>query len=230
MQRPCSALQSNNLHRHPLHKPQPTSFSLHRLLSFKTWKQFWTVDITKMPLLLPMLSLSSTIPTQSTYPSLQFRRRNRFSTRRSVRCSAIIGGESDAFTAKSGYLFELSAKEADSLAEYSISKIAAIYYRKPLLVARRLVQTGLAFGKWFGLRYLDALFDRSDDMFQVSKLFLIRNPWGFEAEYILLHNHNNFLNFVSQFFLKWDIVTVVALYLNGRRINSLFSKFRVWGF
>jgi aarF domain-containing kinase len=69
--------------------------------------------------------------------------------------------------AKSGYLFELSAIEADSLSEYSISKIAAIYYRKPIIVARRLFQTGIAFGKWFGLRFLDNRFDRSDDMFEV---------------------------------------------------------------
>ncbi|TKY46519.1 aarF domain-containing protein kinase [Spatholobus suberectus] len=44
-------------------------------------------------------------------------------------------------TVKSVYLFELSATEADLLAEYRISKITAIYSRKPLLVARQLVQT-----------------------------------------------------------------------------------------
>ncbi|KAI5437597.1 hypothetical protein KIW84_023637 [Lathyrus oleraceus] len=33
--------------------------------------------------------------------------------------------------------------------------------------AKRLFQTETAFGKWFGLRYLDARFDRSHDMFQV---------------------------------------------------------------
>lgn len=99
--------------------------------------------------------------------------RNQFSSRRcSVRCAA--GSDNgDSFTAKSGYLFELSATEADSLADYSISEIAAIYFRKPLVVARRLFQTGTAFGKWFGLRYLDARFDRADDMFQVLKLFFL---------------------------------------------------------
>ncbi|XP_072092581.1 uncharacterized aarF domain-containing protein kinase At1g71810, chloroplastic isoform X3 [Arachis hypogaea] len=111
-----------------------------------------------------MLSLS-TFPSVS-YSSLPLRPRAAVSSRRrSVRCAAAADG--DSFTAKSGYLFELSATEADSLADYSISKIAAIYYRKPLVVARRLVQTGISFGKWFALRYVDTLMDRSDDMFQV---------------------------------------------------------------
>ncbi|CAK8532780.1 unnamed protein product [Lathyrus sativus] len=95
---------------------------------------------------------------------------NQLSSRRcSVSRAAVSTGSDndDSFTAKSGYLFELSATEADSLADYSISKIAAIYFRKPLVVARRLFQTGTALGKWFGLRYLDSRFDRSDDMFQV---------------------------------------------------------------
>ncbi|GAU42055.1 hypothetical protein TSUD_288560 [Trifolium subterraneum] len=88
--------------------------------------------------------------------------------RYSVRCATFINNDGgDSFTAKSGYLFELSAIEADSLSEYNISKIAAIYFRKPIVVARRLFQTGFAFGKWFGLRYLDNRFDRSDDMFEV---------------------------------------------------------------
>ncbi|KAK7271001.1 hypothetical protein RJT34_26571 [Clitoria ternatea] len=119
-------------------------------------------------LLLPVLSLS---PFPSLIPdhSLRFQsHRNRHASRRAVRCAAASSGvDGDSFTAKSGYLFELSATEADSLAEYRISKIAAIYSRKPLLVARRLVQTGVAFGKWFGLRYLDSLMDRSESMFQV---------------------------------------------------------------
>ncbi|TKY46623.1 aarF domain-containing protein kinase [Spatholobus suberectus] len=99
-------------------------------------------------LLLPVLSLSS-------FPSLVVTRSLQFQPPSG-------GGE---FTAK--YLFELSATEADSLAEYRISKIAAIYSRKPLLVARRLVQTGIAFGKSFDLRYIDTLLDRSESMFQV---------------------------------------------------------------
>ncbi|MED6122329.1 hypothetical protein PIB30_038718 [Stylosanthes scabra] len=111
-----------------------------------------------------MLSLS-TFPSLSN-SSLPLRPRAAFSSRRcSVRCAAAADG--DSFTAKSGYLFELSATEADSLADYSVSKIAAIYNRKPLVVARRLVQTGIAFGKWFALRYVDTLMDRADDMFQV---------------------------------------------------------------
>ncbi|RZB61284.1 putative aarF domain-containing protein kinase, chloroplastic isoform B [Glycine soja] len=114
-------------------------------------------------LLLPVLSLSPSFPSLASNRYLQFRPRR---SRRVVRCAAPDSG-GDEFTAKSGYLFELSATEADSLGEYRIPKIAAVYSRKPLLVARRLVQTGVAFGKWFGLRYIDTLLDRSESMFQV---------------------------------------------------------------
>ncbi|CAI8593828.1 unnamed protein product [Vicia faba] len=125
-------------------------------------------------LLTPSLSFfPSLIPTPTpnhSISSLQFpphKIHNQFPPRRcSARCASGFDN-GDSFTAKSGYLFELSATEADSLADYSISKIAAIYFRKPLVVARRLFQTGTAFGKWFALRYLDARFDRSDDMFQI---------------------------------------------------------------
>ncbi|RZB52205.1 Protein NETWORKED 1D isoform B [Glycine soja] len=85
--------------------------------------------------------------------------------RRVFRCAAAESGD-DEFTAKSGYLFELSVTKVDSLGEYQIPKIAAVCSRKPLLVARRLVQTSIAFGKWFGLRYIDTLLDRSESMFQ----------------------------------------------------------------
>ncbi|KAI9073311.1 hypothetical protein K1719_044719 [Acacia pycnantha] len=90
-------------------------------------------------------------------------------THRSGICATTGGGglEVDTFTAKSGYLFELSDSEADSLAEYNISKIAAIYRRKPLIVIRRLFQIGTTFGKWFGLRFIDRLMERSDEMFEV---------------------------------------------------------------
>ncbi|XP_004489901.1 uncharacterized aarF domain-containing protein kinase At1g71810, chloroplastic isoform X2 [Cicer arietinum] len=119
----------------------------------------------------PSLSFfPSLIPTNLTNSSLQFPLQNHSTSRRRysvTRAVSTINDNADSFTANSGYLFQLTATEADSLVDYNISKIAAIYYRKPLVVARRLFQTGIAFGKWFGLRYLDALFDRSDDMFQV---------------------------------------------------------------
>lgn len=124
----------------------------------------------------PSLSFfPSLIPTNLTNSSLQFPLQNHSTSRRRysvTRAVSTINDNADSFTANSGYLFQLTATEADSLVDYNISKIAAIYYRKPLVVARRLFQTGIAFGKWFGLRYLDALFDRSDDMFQVSRLRL----------------------------------------------------------
>jgi aarF domain-containing kinase len=50
-------------------------------------------------------------------------------------------------------------------------KIAAIYRRKPLVLIRRLVQIGTTFGRWFGLRYLDRVMERSDQMFKVSLIW-----------------------------------------------------------
>ena len=111
-----------------------------------------------------MLSLSPSFPSLASNRYLQFRPRR---SRRVVRCAAAESGD-DEFTAKSGYLFELSVTKADSLGEYQIPKITVVCSRKPLLVARRLVQTSIAFGKWFSLRYIDTLLDRSESMFQVS--------------------------------------------------------------
>ena len=71
----------------------------------------------------------------------------------------------DAFTEYSGYLFELS--EADSPKEYNISNIAAIYRRNPFVLLRRLVQIGTTLGKWFAIRYIDGITERSDLMFEV---------------------------------------------------------------
>ena len=85
-----------------------------------------------------------------------------------LRCKA---ADFDSFTERSGYLFDLTASEADSLTEYSVSKIAAVYRRKPLILFRRLYQIGTTFGKWFALRYLDRVYDRSDLMFQVFFFF-----------------------------------------------------------
>ncbi|XP_030952092.1 uncharacterized aarF domain-containing protein kinase At1g71810, chloroplastic [Quercus lobata] len=81
-----------------------------------------------------------------------------------LRCKA---ADFDSFTDRSGYLFDLTASEADSLTEYGVSKIAAVYRRKPLILFRRLYQIGTTFGKWFALRYLDRVYDRSDLMFQI---------------------------------------------------------------
>lgn len=82
----------------------------------------------------------------------------------------------DTFTKYSGYLFELSSSEADSLTEYDVSKIAAIYQKKPLILLRRLFQTAATLGKWFALRYIDSLSERAEEMFEVIILicFIIR--------------------------------------------------------
>ncbi|KAK1301791.1 putative aarF domain-containing protein kinase [Acorus calamus] len=73
----------------------------------------------------------------------------------------------DAFTKYSGYLFEGGSSEAEFLQEYDIAAIAAVYRRRPLLVLRRLFQVSALFGRWFGLRYLDGLMERSDQMFKI---------------------------------------------------------------
>ncbi|KAM1002225.1 hypothetical protein EV1_002596 [Malus domestica] len=116
---------------------------------------------------LPSSSLSPSAPNPlRRFSSSSFPRPRR---RRSiVRCAAgndIV--ELDAFTKKSGYIFELSAPEANSIADYDISKIGAIYRRKPLILLRRLSQIAFTFGKWFAVRYIDNLTERSDRMFEV---------------------------------------------------------------
>lgn len=73
----------------------------------------------------------------------------------------------DTFTKFSGYMFELSSSEAESLTEYNVSKLAAIYQKKPLIVIRRLFQIATTLGKWFVLRYIDKLSERDDLMFKV---------------------------------------------------------------
>ncbi|CAN6687119.1 unnamed protein product [Malus baccata var. baccata] len=116
---------------------------------------------------LPSSSLSPSAPNPLRgFSSSSFPRPRR---RRSIlRCAAgndVV--ELDAFTKKSGYLFELSVPEANSIADYDISKIGAIYRRKPLILLRRLSQIAFTFGKWFGVRYIDNLTERSDRMFEV---------------------------------------------------------------
>ncbi|EOY17425.1 Kinase superfamily protein [Theobroma cacao] len=114
-----------------------------------------------MPLLLPSSPPIHSFPAT---PQLDFRSKPpppRLITRSTRRLDV------DAFTQKSGYLFELTASEAESLTDYSPSRIAAIYRRKPLILLRRLIQIGTTFGTWFGVRYIDSLMERSDQMFKV---------------------------------------------------------------
>lgn len=88
--------------------------------------------------------------------------------RRSPNLSPRASAGVDAFTKKSGYLFELSNSEADSLTEYNISKIRTIYRNKPLVVLRRLFQIGTSLGKWILLRYFDSVTERAEEMFEVQ--------------------------------------------------------------
>lgn len=73
----------------------------------------------------------------------------------------------DAFTEKSGYLFKLSSSEVDSLNDYDLKKIAAIYKRKPFILLRRLFQIGSTFGRWLAARYIDSITEKSDLMFKI---------------------------------------------------------------
>ncbi|KAG1366463.1 putative aarF domain-containing protein kinase, chloroplastic [Cocos nucifera] len=82
--------------------------------------------------------------------------------------ATVSGVDEDAFTKYSGYLFENGASSAaEFLNEYDLPAISAIYRRKPVLLLRRSLQIGATFGRWFALRYLDSISDRSDEMFKV---------------------------------------------------------------
>ncbi|GER35960.1 protein kinase superfamily protein [Striga asiatica] len=87
--------------------------------------------------------------------------------RRLLATPAASSREVDYFTQSSGYLFELSSSEAESLTEYNVSKIAVIYQKRPLILFRRLFQTAATLGKWFALRYYDSLAEQVDTMFEV---------------------------------------------------------------
>lgn len=98
-----------------------------------------------------------------------------------VSSSSNNGEDVDTFTKYSGYLFQLSSSEADMLSDYNVSKIAAIYKKKPFVLLRRLFQTATTLGKWFALRFVDNLTDRAEEMFEVSIvnlwIWLCSNPW-----------------------------------------------------
>lgn len=115
-------------------------------------------------------------PSPPSFPALNFAsgRHSRVSTLRRNLCAvpAAASNEVDAFTQYSGYLFELSSSEAESLNEYNISKIAAIYQKRPLILLRRLLQTATTLGRWFALRYYDRITERADVMFEVRNMSL----------------------------------------------------------
>ena len=73
------------------------------------------------------------------------------------------------------------AIEGDLPTAYDIPGIARVYGRRPLLVLRRSLQMGTSFGRWFALRYLDSLNERTADMFEVHVLPASRHyrhcPW-----------------------------------------------------
>ncbi|KAK6130627.1 hypothetical protein DH2020_035602 [Rehmannia glutinosa] len=107
----------------------------------------------------PLFLAANFTPSRHFRPSILPRRR--------LSTPVAASNEVDSFTQSSGYLFELSSSEAESLTEYNISKIAAIYQKKPLILLRRLFQTATTLGKWFALRYYDRVTERTDVMFEV---------------------------------------------------------------
>lgn len=78
----------------------------------------------------------------------------------------------DTFSQYSGYIAEASLEEADQLDEYNAEKIAAVFKRRPFLLARRLIQIAGTLGWWAAVRYIDVLLGRSDTNFKVCGNFL----------------------------------------------------------
>lgn len=124
------------------------------------------------PLTNTMILTPSTPPFSSSTRHLTRRARRNFTRSPNLiprpRAVAALSRDVDTFTESSGYLFELSSSEAESLTDYNISKIASIYRKKPVIVLRRLLQIGNTLGKWITLRYLDSVFERSELMFEVK--------------------------------------------------------------
>uniref|UniRef100_A0A0E0KVU0 ABC1 atypical kinase-like domain-containing protein n=1 Tax=Oryza punctata TaxID=4537 RepID=A0A0E0KVU0_ORYPU len=88
---------------------------------------------------------------------------------------SVGNSDEDAFTMCSGYLFEEGATtEGELPTAYDLAAIGAVYRRRPLLVVRRALQIGTSFGRWFALRYLDRVNERSDDMFEIRAAQLRR--------------------------------------------------------
>uniref|UniRef100_A0A0E0DIZ0 ABC1 atypical kinase-like domain-containing protein n=1 Tax=Oryza meridionalis TaxID=40149 RepID=A0A0E0DIZ0_9ORYZ len=88
---------------------------------------------------------------------------------------SVGSSDEDAFTRCSGYLFEEgAATEGELPTAYDLAGIGAVYRRRPLLVVRRALQIGTSFGRWFALRYLDRVNERSDDMFEIRAAQLRR--------------------------------------------------------
>lgn len=73
----------------------------------------------------------------------------------------------DTFTKYSGYIAEAAIEEADQLDEYNADKIAAVFNRRPFLLARRLIQIAGTLGWWVAVRYGDTFFGKKDQNFKV---------------------------------------------------------------
>jgi aarF domain-containing kinase len=72
----------------------------------------------------------------------------------------------DTFTRYSGYIAEAALEEADQLDEYNADKIAAVFRRRPFLLARRLTEIARTLGWWAAVRYFDTLFGKKDSNFK----------------------------------------------------------------
>ncbi|XP_062184226.1 uncharacterized aarF domain-containing protein kinase At1g71810, chloroplastic isoform X2 [Phragmites australis] len=112
---------------------------------------------------------------QATPPRRRPRRRPVQPPLATAPASVAVNSDEDAFTRCSGYLFEEGvATEVELPTAYDLPGIAAVYRRRPFLVLRRSLQIGTSFGRWFALRYLDRVNERSDDMFELRAAQLRR--------------------------------------------------------
>lgn len=76
----------------------------------------------------------------------------------------------DTFTRYSGYIAKAAIEEADQLDVYNADKIAAVFRRRPFLLARRLLQIVQTLGWWAALRYADTRLGKKDTNFKARTL------------------------------------------------------------
>ena len=117
----------------------------------------------------------------------------------------------DTFTQYSGYIAEAALEEADQLNEYNADKFAAIFKRRPFLLARRLVQIAGTLGWWAAVRYGDTVFGKKDQNFKVC--------WRAEGTLYLSRCCKKLSNFVTYRTVRSSIFN-----LNSRTRMCIFGS------
>lgn len=97
----------------------------------------------------------------------------------------------DTFSQYSGYIAAASMEEADQLDEYNADKIAAVFKKKPFLLARRLLQIAGTLGSWAAVRYMDSVLGKYDTKFKVCFIF------AFEVQTYRLASESTPCSFLS---------------------------------